>query len=208
MVNNPESTEQNIDLAHQQNRKTSYEETRSQRYTENRQNSHAARLCTGEHTAAEELVDQNYQQIYLFMRRLGHNRQVSEDLTQDTFLQAWRHIVQLRDGRALSSWLYRIASNVSKLYWRRHKDRRTVNIEMLNLPDSITNEHNRVEYNEQLSLLKIAVEQLPLKLRQAIILHYMQHLSISEAAEAAGLREGTFKSRLNRALKILRKRVA
>jgi len=44
-----------------------------------------------------------------------------------------------------------------------------------------------------------------MKLRQTIILHYMQHLTIEQAAEAAGVRKGTFKSRLNRALKSLRK---
>jgi RNA polymerase sigma-70 factor (ECF subfamily) len=52
------------------------------------------------------------------MRRLGHGRQLSEDLTQETFLRAWRHIGQLRNGKALEAWLYRIAGNVSKLYWR------------------------------------------------------------------------------------------
>jgi RNA polymerase sigma factor (sigma-70 family) len=51
------------------------------------------------------------------------------------------------------------------------------------------------------------VGELPRKLREAIVLHYMQHLTISEAAEAAGIREGTFKSRLNRALRALRKQV-
>ncbi|MHC4596847.1 MAG: RNA polymerase sigma factor, partial [Planctomycetota bacterium] len=62
-------------------------------------------------------------------------------------------------------------------------------------------------HNEQLEQLKNAVTRLPIKLRQAVVLHYMQQLTITEAAEAAGIRKGTFKSRLNRALKALRKRV-
>ena len=57
------------------------------------------------------------------MRAVGHNRQTSEDLTQETFLRAWYHIGQLRDGKALNGWLFRIAGNVSKLHHRRHKDR-------------------------------------------------------------------------------------
>ena len=65
-----------------------------------------------------------------------------------------------------------------------------------------------VEHYEQLGRLKNAVACLPLrKLRQTVVLHYMQHLTIAEAAEAAGVREGTFKSRLNRALETLRKQV-
>ena len=74
-------------------------------YLEKRRDSLAARLRAGDSTAATELVDIYYEQIYLFMRRLGHSRQASEDLTQESFLQAWHHIGQLRDGKALNSWL-------------------------------------------------------------------------------------------------------
>ncbi|MHC4542383.1 MAG: RNA polymerase sigma factor, partial [Planctomycetota bacterium] len=81
----------------------------------------SARLRAGDRAAAVELVDEYYEQIYLFMRRLGHDRHASEDLTQDVFFSAWHHIGQLKDDKALNSWLYRIASNVSRLYWRRHK---------------------------------------------------------------------------------------
>ncbi len=52
-----------------------------------------------------------------------------------------------------------------------------------------------------------AVARLPWKLRQAIVLHYMEQLTISEAAEAAGIRQGTLKSRLNRGLESLREEV-
>jgi RNA polymerase sigma-70 factor (ECF subfamily) len=80
----------------------------------------AARLSKGRSAAAEELVDCYYERIYLFMRAVGHDRQISEDLTQETFLRAWYHIGQLRDGKALSGWLFRIASNASA-YHRRHQ---------------------------------------------------------------------------------------
>ena len=176
-------------------------------YLEKRQNSLADRLKAGSHEAAAELVDIYYEQVYLFMRRLGHSCQVSEDLTQESFLQAWQHVSQLRSGKALNSWLYRIAGNVSKLYWRRHKGRDTVSIEGIDEPDGNEVEYDRIEQDEQLSQLKNAVARLPIKLRQAVVLHYMQHLTIAEAAEAAGIREGTFKSRLNRALKALKRQV-
>ena len=68
-------------------------------------------------------------------------------------------------------------------------------------------EPEKMEHNEQLEHLKDAVERLPIKLRETITLHYMQQLTIAEAAEAVGLNQGTFKSRLNRALKTLRKEI-
>ena len=69
------------------------------------------------------------------MRRLGHSSQVSEDLTQESFLQAWQHIGQLRKDKALNSWLYRIANNVSRLYWRRHKGKEQGSIEGFEVSD-------------------------------------------------------------------------
>jgi len=194
-----ELTEQKTVLAHLNNKNSNSEGIQ--------QDSLAARLTAGEHAAAVELVDRYYQQIYLFMRRLGHNRQVSEDLTQETFFRAWHHIGQLRDDKALNAWLHRIASNVSKLYWRKHKGRETASIEKIDVLDSGESEPDKAANHEQLGQVKDAVERLSWKLRQTIVLHYMQHLSIAKAAEAADVREGTFKSRLNRALRILRKNI-
>jgi RNA polymerase sigma-70 factor (ECF subfamily) len=196
-------TEQKADLTYLKSTKWNLDVDMKQH--EEKRDSLAARLRSGDREAAVELVDAYYEQIYLFMRRLGHDRQASEDLTQEIFFNAWHHIGQLKDGKALSGWLYRIASNVSKLHWRKHKHKEVIGIEGLQMPHNENNEHDKVEHKEQLEHLKNAVERLPLKLRETIILHYMQQLTISEAAEAASLNQGTFKSRLNRALKTLKR---
>jgi RNA polymerase sigma-70 factor (ECF subfamily) len=176
-----------------------------QRHSDKEQDSLAARLTAGDREAAAEFVDRYHERIYRFMRRLGHGRQLSEDLTQETFLRAWRHIGQLRNGKALEAWLYRIAGNVSKLYWRRHKVKESTGIESIAAPYTSEAGHDVIGRSEEFRRLQRAVDRLSRKLRQAIVLHYMQQLSISEAAEAAGISQGTFKSRLNRALNTLRK---
>jgi RNA polymerase sigma-70 factor (ECF subfamily) len=141
------------------------------------------------------------------MRKLGHDRQVSEDLTQECFFNAWHHIGQLKDGKALNGWIYRIASNVSRLHWRKHRHKEIIGIEGIEMPNSSKDEPEKMEHNEQLEHLKDAMERLPMKLKETIILHYLQQLTIAEATEAAGINQGTFKSRLNRALKTLRKHI-
>jgi len=165
-----------------------------------------AQLKAGDRTAAAELVEMYYQQIYRYMRRLGHSRQISEDLTQESFFQAWCCINQLRNGRMLSSWLYSIATNISRLYQRRHKDYETTELKSEDVPD-INDASDNVSLDEQLERLKMSLENLPIKLKETVVLHYMQQLVISDAAAAAGVREGTFKRRLNRALEILRGQV-
>ena len=197
--------EQKADLTYLKNTKRNLDNDKENR--NRRRDSLAARLRTGNREAAAELVDEYYQQIYLFMRRLGHDRQVSEDLTQECFFNAWHHIGQLKDGKALNGWIYRIASNVSRLYWRKHKHKEVIGIEGIEMPNSGKGEPEKTEHNEQLEHLKDVVEQLPQKLRETIILHYIQQLTIAEATEVAGINQGTFKSRLNRALKILRKNI-
>jgi RNA polymerase sigma factor (sigma-70 family) len=167
----------------------------------------AGRLRRGDRTAAEELVDRYYERIYLFMRAVGHDRQISEDLTQETFLRAWYHIGQLRDGKALNGWLFRIAGNVSRLHWRRRKDVGTTGVDGLELPLGGPDGLEGASGQEEAVRLRKAVARLPRKLRQAIVLHYIEQLTISEAADAAGVRQGTLKSRLNRALEALRKQI-
>jgi RNA polymerase sigma-70 factor (ECF subfamily) len=207
MTKKAKLTEQKAGFAHPTH--GSVDANRREKHLDELQDSLAARLRAGDRAAAGEFVDMYNERIYLYMRRLGHNRQVSEDLTQESFLQAWQHISQLRNGKALNSWLYRIASNVSKLHWRRHKGKESASIEGIGIdvPENDEAGSNRVEHYEQLGRLKNSVAGLPIKLRQAIVLHYMQQLTIAEAAEAAGVRQGTFKSRLNRALETLRKQI-
>jgi RNA polymerase sigma-70 factor (ECF subfamily) len=168
----------------------------------------AGRLRQGERTAATDFVDRYYERVYLFMRAIGHDRQISEDLTQETFLRAWHHIGQLRDGRALNGWLFRIAGNVSRLHRRRLKGKDTVNLDGVEPPAGGDDSVLKAGQQEQIENLKEAVARLPWKLRQAVVLHYLEQLSISEAADAAGIGEGTLKSRLNRGLEALRKEVA
>ncbi|MHC4641901.1 MAG: RNA polymerase sigma factor [Planctomycetota bacterium] len=207
MAKKTKLTEQNTDFAHPTNEPG--DANRREKYLDELRDSLAARLRAGDHEAAAEFVDMYNERIYLYMRRLGHNRQASEDLTQESFLQAWQHIGQLKNGKALTSWLYRIASNVSTLHWRKHKGRESASIEGIGIDVPENNEagFDKVEHYEQIVKLKNAVANLPIKLRQTIVLHYMQQLTIAEASEAAGVRQGTFKSRLNRALETLRKQI-
>jgi len=198
-------TEQKADLAYLNSKNEDSGKNRV--HPEQQRQSLVARLRAGDRGAAAELVDEYYQRVYLFMRRLGHDRQVSEDLTQESFFNAWHHIGQLRDGKALDGWLYRIASNVSKLHWRKHKHKEIVGIDIVEMAEGTEDGRDRVGRYEQLDELKTAVERLPRKLKETIVLHYMQQLTIARAAEALGIKEGTFKSRLNKALKTLRKEV-
>ncbi len=164
-----------------------------------------ARLKAGDEHAACALVDKYHRRIYAFLRHLGHSWWISEELTQWTFVKAWRNINRLKNGQALNTWLYRIARNTSREYWRKNKKRIEFNAGEARVTVHSQNGQGGSHLAEEFDRLREAVVRLPLKLREAVVLHYIQCLSITEAAAVAGVREGTFKSRLSRALKRLRK---
>jgi len=205
MQKNAEATEQKKGLAHLIPRSAA-PKTRPWS-SEPDQIALAKRLRQGDRAAAEELVEQYYERMYLFMRAMGHDSQMSEDLVQEVFMRAWYHIGQLRNGRALTGWLFRIASNVSRLHWRKHKPEDRVHNDEAEPAAGGADGLARIGEQEQFGRLHEAVARLPWKLRQAIVLHYMDQLTIAEAAEAAQVRQGTLKSRLSRALDTLRQRM-
>lgn len=184
------------------------EETRAiQPHLEAKSMALVSRLKAGDRSAATELVAAYYRQIYWFMRRLGHSREVSEDLTQETFFQAWYKIEQLRSDGSFKPWLYRIAGNIAKGYAKKYGHKFEIGVEEIDEPLQDESGTQRIEDEEVLEELNQDISRLSVKLKEAIVLHYLQNLTIAEAAEAAGIRQGTLKSRLNRALSILRKRL-
>jgi RNA polymerase sigma factor (sigma-70 family) len=205
MQKNAQTAEQNEDSAHLTHQKAV--SAPADEPVEVSDESLAGRLRHGDRAAAEVLVDRYYERIYLFMRAVGHDRQISEDLTQETFMQAWNHIGQLRDGKALSGWLFRIAANVSRLYWRKHKGTGAAALDEIDMPLGGPNGLDGASGQEEYRRVRDAVTRLPRKLQEAIVLHYIEQLTISEAAEVAGVRQGTLKSRLNRGLVALRKEI-
>ncbi len=206
MQKNMQPTEHRTTLAHPSGQKVV--PLHGERTADQDESSLAQRLRHGDRTAAETLVERYHERIYVFMRSVGHDRQTSEDLVQETFMQVWRHIGQLREDRALTSWLFRIAANVSRLYWRRHRHAEPVCIDEVAPAQDEADGAQQAGERELFAGLHQAVGRLPWKLRQAVVLHYMDQLTIAEAAQVAQVREGTLKSRLNRALESLRKEIA
>jgi RNA polymerase sigma-70 factor (ECF subfamily) len=206
MQKNVQPTEHRTTLAHPSGQKVV--PLHGERTADQDESSLAQRLRHGDRTAAETLVERYHERIYVFMRSVGHDRQTSEDLVQETFMQVWRHIGQLREDRALTSWLFRIAANVSRLYWRRHRHAEPVCIDEVAPAQDEADGAQQAGERELFAGLHQAVGRLPWKLRQAVVLHYMDQLTIAEAAQVAQVREGTLKSRLNRALESLRKEIA
>ena len=125
-----------------------------------------------------------------------HDEELARDAVQDTFLKAYRNLETFREEASEKSWLIRIAINtckdLRKSGWFRHVDR-TVTPEML--PETSA-PAEPFDVN-----LSIEIMRLPIRLREAALLCWLQGLTQEEAAQALGISHQAVASRLNRARK-------
>jgi RNA polymerase sigma-70 factor, ECF subfamily len=94
------------------------------------------RLRAGEAAAFNRLVEERHADIYALLYRLTEDAEEARDLTQETFLQAFRHLAGFRGEADLRTWLYRIAVNQARNRWRWWKRRRRDRTVSLDAPAS------------------------------------------------------------------------
>jgi RNA polymerase sigma-70 factor (ECF subfamily) len=162
------------------------------------------RLRRRDHRAARELIARYHAGLYAYLRRLGADRPFAEDLLQETYAKAWLNLASLRNGASLKAWLYAIARN-EFLQAVRIRRLRTIDCdEVPDRPDQSPGPLERLEHSRRDQALLLGIERLEPSLREIVVLHYFEDLSLREIAVVCDLAAGTVKSRLNRALSLLR----
>lgn len=125
------------------------------------------------------------------------NRFDAEDVMADTLIAAWKRGSALRDPAALRGWLLRIATNRALSMRRRRRDVRLV--EELVVPTADTTG----PLAGRMALLA-AIDDLPIEMRAAVVLHYFADLTVDDVARSLGKSPNTIKSQLRVALGRLR----
>jgi RNA polymerase sigma factor (sigma-70 family) len=123
----------------------------------------------------------------------------SEDLAQETFLEGWKHLSDLKDSARLRSWLCGIARNLISSD-RRQRYRAPVIESQLSdqtASDAISPPQEAITREEQ-ALIWSALEQLPIEYREPMVLYYRQQESVAEMAAALELSEDAARQRLVR----------
>jgi len=135
----------------------------------------------------------------------------SEDLAQETFISAWKHLGQLRERDKLRAWLCGIARNRINNFLRRegreplHRAGELDEISETRSPEPLP-----VEYtisNEEQAILWRSLERIPEIYREPLVLFYREHQSIEAVAQSLELTEDTVKQRLSRGRKLLHEQV-
>ena len=162
--------------------------------------------------ASEEraLFEAYHDRIYRYILRLVKDPAEAEDLTQDTFVRAYRGRDSLRDPEAVRGWLYRIATNACLDHLRRRK--RQVSMDGTAVADRLEARISRspspleiTERRETSVCVQRCLDFLPDSYRAVILLHEAHLLTATEIAELLGLKVTTVKMRLHRAHRRLQK---
>ena len=159
-------------------------------------------VTQGDRNAFEPLVERYKKFVFaIAWARLG-DATLAEDITQDAFLQAYRHIATLRNPAKFPAWLARITRNLTSAAIRK-QSRERVGILQWNLDslptDSAPDAAMPVHDPDIHQTLSTTIAQLPDSHRECLVLYYLQGLNQTACAQHLGITEGTFRTRLHRA---------
>ena len=154
----------------------------------------------------EELYRTHLRDVYSYAYYRVGNHHDAEDVTEQAFLQAYRHFERARresDGRPLRPWLIRIAHNLASNYHRDRSRRPQAALDAVEPPSHPHGTEQIVEGREELRLVMDRLQRLPDDRREALIMRFALGMSNREIARALGRTDGATKVLLHRAIKQL-----
>ncbi len=173
-------------------------------------------VIKGDQDAFGEIVEIYKNSVYQLCFRMLGNRHEAEDVAQEAFLRAYVNIKTFNQDLKFSTWLFRIATNLCIDRLRKKKpdyylDAEVAGTEGLTMYSQIPSDHSLPETElESLELQETVQKEilkLPEKYRSAIVLKYIEDLSLNEISEILNLPLGTVKTRIHRGREALRQQL-
>ena len=153
-----------------------------------------------------DLYRKHLRDVYSYSYYRVGNHHDAEDLTEQTFLQAYRHYeraLRESDGRPLRPWLLRIAHNLAANYHRDRSRRPETTIESAAEVGTSHTTEQLVQGRDDLERILAAVEELPGDRREALIMRFSLGMDNKEIAQALDRSDGATKVLLHRSIKQL-----
>jgi RNA polymerase sigma-70 factor, ECF subfamily len=163
----------------------------------------------GDHDAFTVLFETNKDRVYSIALRYSGNQAAAMDIAQETFLKLLSRIKDFRGEASFEAWLYRIVANACLDHQRRGRKLMPIVEDLLDV-FSISRRtvlHELVREEVQKNVQEV-VGKLPPDQRMVVILRYTEDLSYEEIADVMHCSRGTVASRLNRAHKVLGRRLS
>ncbi len=166
----------------------------------------------GDEKSLDLLVKRYLNQIYGFVFKYVNDKEIAEDITQETFLKVWRNLKKVDKNKSFKSWIYTIAKNTALDFLKKKKsvpfsrferdDGKNILFDVLPdkrlLPDKVS------ELLELKKAFLSAIAELSIKYKTVLSLYYYQYLNFREISEVLEEPINTIKSRHRRGLVLLK----
>lgn len=169
-------------------------------------------FLSGNKNAFEQLLGKYLKPVYNFLYQLTSDKSALDDLTQVTFIKAWKNIKKFDRNRNFKTWLFTIAKNTAYDYFKKKKTipfSNFINEEGNNKLENIAEENilpdELLMRADAADVLEKKLQELPEHYRLILTLHYKEDFSLSEIAEILKIPYNTVKSQHQRGLGKLRK---
>lgn len=165
----------------------------------------------GDERAFGQLLAKYLSSVYGFIVQLTRDHIVAEDLAQETFIKAWKHLSRFDQKRSFKTWLFAIAKNTTYDFFKKKKsipfsffeDEEGQNmLDMID--DEAASPETLLEQEEKKEVIEAALQTLSEQYRTLLSLAYREDFSLTEIAEILEVPYNTVKSRHQRALKLLK----
>ena len=161
-------------------------------------------IVSGDHAAFSELYNRYKDRMYYyFYRMLNNSPEHANDFLQELFMKIVEKPTSYNPTYAFHTWLYSVANNMCKNEYRRRNIRLEYQEQVASKPAIDFFNEKTIEPEQVIEKIFQTLDQLGEEHRSAFLLRYREEFSIREVAEILGLPEGTVKSRLFNARKIL-----
>lgn len=172
------------------------------------------RLVERDPDALAALFDAYFDRLYGYVRRLVGSEHLAEDLTQDIFLHLYQALPKYDPERDLRPWIFTIATNKIRDFWRsrRHRDTRLERSldagedGSIDVPDDVRPEQV-ITRDEIEAGIREAVEELPEGLRMTVVLRVYEGMSFEEIGRVLDRNEVAVRKRYSRAIDVLRRSI-
>lgn len=166
------------------------------------------KIADGEKEFFGELVLKHQDFIFNVVKNYVRFEEEARDITQEVFVKAYENIASFRGDSRFSSWLYRIAYNLSINWSERRKGRETQLDESLaeTVSEGGSTADEIFDKELVLSRIKETIEEMPIKYKVIIRLYYFDGKTYQEMADTLGIPINTVKIQLFRAREMIRKK--
>lgn len=162
-----------------------------------------------EHETVSELMDLYGTSVLHLVYSFVRNRQTAEDLTQEIFIKCYKHLDSFEARANIRTWLYRIAVNHCKDYFKSWHYRKVHVSEYIStlIKGRTNGPETEYQQKEENSQLMEDILKLPAIYKEIILLYFFHDLTLQEISDVCDIKLSTAKSRIVRAKEILKQSI-